>query len=199
VAAGSLAVVSALVGSTAIVAPALASAKAPDAAAYLATTAINAWPDADDRPTAPVDDSRPGVAGRASTTRVAAIGDSLLLGAAPAREDQADTIPIDAQAGRRFGAGRLPPAVTRASNAALVDRHGASSGRPELLRGDGMHLRPAGAALDARLIAAAVSRPGGRRRCTHQPRPKRRPAGLGREKRPRARAGSGRTPHRSQR
>jgi hypothetical protein len=50
----------------------------------------------------------------------------------------------------------LASGVQRSSNAVLVDWNSASAGRTDLFWDDGMHLRPAGAALYARLVAAAV-------------------------------------------
>ena len=46
--------------------------------------------------------------------------------------------------------------VKRYKNAVLVDWYGASAKRPELFWSDGMHLRPEGAQLYARMVAAAV-------------------------------------------
>jgi len=51
--------------------------------------------------------------------------------------------------------GVIAAGVGRYPNAVLVDWHSASAGRPDLFWDDGIHLRPAGAAVYAGLIAAA--------------------------------------------
>ena len=53
----------------------------------------------------------------------------------------------------------LETGVEHAPNAVLVDWHSASAGRVNFFWDDGMHLRPEGAALYARLVAAAALAP----------------------------------------
>ena len=53
----------------------------------------------------------------------------------------------------------LATGVERVPNAVLVDWHSASAGRANFFWDDGMHLRPEGAALYARLVAAAALAP----------------------------------------
>jgi len=50
----------------------------------------------------------------------------------------------------------IASAAARYANAGVVDWKAASAGRPELFWDDGIHVRPAGAALYAQLIASAV-------------------------------------------
>jgi len=50
----------------------------------------------------------------------------------------------------------LADEVGRFPNAVLADWHGASAGQPDFFWGDGIHLRPAGAAAYANLVAAAL-------------------------------------------
>lgn len=55
----------------------------------------------------------------------------------------------------------LAAAPGKYANASLVDWHAASVNHPEYFWEDGMHLRPEGAAVYARLIATAVATPAG--------------------------------------